>query len=388
MNESAKEMKRRVLEGNPLFAPLEPLILDTISTDGEIVHLDPGELIISQDDTVREEFYIVIDGELEAFKKDEQGRCYSLNQIKPGDVFGESVILGEKQRASSVRALMPAEVFVIPNRLIEQFAGRYPLSVNEFGKVLHKQTVNYLHKINARATELINTQKNINFFLINIVVFLSLFAIFVPSLEHAIKNVYPTLITTPLVFLGSILVFLRLRALNLPLSVVGVTTQNLKKTIIESVTISLVMLLAIVLIKFILIHTVKAFSTQPLFLTAYTRYQMRTGTPMSTLMYIFSILFYATHAIFQEIIARGSIQGIFSQVFPENKKYYSIILASLVFASAHAYFGIGYVLVVFLPGLFWGWLFYKQQNIFGAIISHIIIGIGMLKFIGWAGIPP
>ena len=333
---------------------------------------------------MREEFYIVIDGELEAFKIDEQGRYYNLNHIKSGDVFGESVFLGEKQRASSVRALLPSQIFVIPNCLIEEFSVRYPLSVNQFSKALHKKTVNYLHKINTRATELINTQKNINFFLINVVVFLSLFAIFVPYLEDIIKNVYSTLITTPLVLIGTILVFLRLRALNLPLTVIGVTTDNLKKTIIESVTISFGILLVAIGLKFILIHTVQAYSSQPLFLSGYTSYELMNGRPMNIYLYIASILFYAVHAIFQEIVARGSIQGIFSQVFPEHKKFYAVILASLVFASIHAYFGLGAVMIVFVPGLFWGWLYYRQQNIFGAIISHIIIGVGTLKFIGWS----
>lgn len=383
MNETSLEVKQKVLTNNPLFSALEPPIIEKIAEVGIIKHLEPGELIISEKDTVREEFYVLIKGELEAFKEDERGDVYRLTTIKQSDIFGESILLGETHRASSVRATASSEVLTIPNHIIKEYATRYPLCVTEFGKVLHKQTVSYLIKLNTKATELITTQRNLTFFLINIVVFLSCFTIFVPSLALLVKNVYPTLITTPLVVIGSILVFARLRTLHLPLSVVGITKDNLKKTLLESLAISTFALLAIIILKTILIHTISGLSNEPLFNTEYARYYQKTGIKMSNTMYAFSILFYAAHAVFQEIIARGSIQGVFTQILPEHKKFYGIILASLVFASAHAYFGIGSVMVVFLPGLFWGWLFYRQKNIWGTILSHVMIGTVALKFIGW-----
>ncbi len=387
MNQVTKDLKQLILQTNPIFAPLEPPILNTIIEQGEITVLEPGELIIAEEQSARKEFYVVMKGELEAFKIDKMQRCYSLNRIQIGDIFGESIILGEKRRTTSVRAIIPSEVLTIPNELIEQYSARYPISVTEFGKNLHKQTIAYLNKINEKATDLINTQKNINFFLVNIVVFLSLFAIFVPYIESVIKVVYPTLITTPLVFIGSILVLLRLRSLNLPFSVVGITTKNLKKSIFEAVVISFSILLILLFLKYCLIHFTQTYASTPLFLPAYARYELQKGEPMGFWMFVSTLLLYVIHAIFQEIIARGSLQGIFSQVFPPHKKFYAIGLASLVFASAHAYFGLIAVMVVFLPGLFWGWLYYKQQNIFGAIVSHIIIGIGALSVIGWATIP-
>ena len=54
MNQSLNEIKYKILESNPLFASLEPLILENITEHGQIVHIQPNELIISQEEKLRE----------------------------------------------------------------------------------------------------------------------------------------------------------------------------------------------------------------------------------------------------------------------------------------------------------------------------------------------
>lgn len=383
MNQLTNNTKQVVIERKSVFSHFEPAILNEIILKSQIKHLDSGQLIIEEDAMIHPEFYILIEGELEAFKQDSRNRHYVLNIIMPGDVFGEGILLGEQQRASSVRAVSASEVLVIPNQAIEQFAPRYPSSVTQFYKALHAQTVYYLKKINEKNTQLIDYQKNLSFFLVNIVVFLSIFSILVSYIHEIIHNIYPVLITTPLVFIGSVLLFARLRSLGLPLSIVGVTTKNLKKSVIEAAWISCFILVSILLLKYCLIHFTDKFSQKHLFYTQFQRYKIEFGINMTGWMFLANQMLYATHAVFQELIARGSIQGMFMQILPKHKGFLAIVLASLVFASAHAYFGIAAVLAVFLPGLLWGWLYARQRNIFGVIVSHLIIGIGFLGFINW-----
>ena len=94
---------------------------------------------------------------------------------------------------------------------------------------------------------------------------------------------------------------------------------------------------------------------------------------------------YCLHAILQEIIARGTLQRSFKQFLiykPNNRLNMPIFLSSLIFACAHAFNGVQVVIGVFLPGLFWGWLYERQGNIFGVGISHAIIGVCFIEYIG------
>jgi len=92
--------------------------------------------------------------------------------------------------------------------------------------------------------------------------------------------------------------------------------------------------------------------------------------------YIFSILGYMfLSAPLQELVFRSGMQGFLQQLFSGNKTMWQpIILTNLLFASSHVIVSPYHVLIVFLPGLFWGWLFARYQNLIGVCMSHAIFG--------------
>jgi membrane protease YdiL (CAAX protease family) len=53
----------------------------------------------------------------------------------------------------------------------------------------------------------------------------------------------------------------------------------------------------------------------------------------------------------------------------------AILVANAVFSVSHQHLGLGYALVVFVPGLFWGWLYHRQGSLLGVSVSHAIIGL-------------
>ena len=78
----------------------------------------------------------------------------------------------------------------------------------------------------------------------------------------------------------------------------------------------------------------------------------------------------------QEFIARGCIQGGLHQ-FVSGKwaAITSIFLATMMFSVFHLMLDMKFALLTIIPSLLWGFLFYKERNLWAVAISHIIIGV-------------
>jgi membrane protease YdiL (CAAX protease family) len=118
--------------------------------------------------------------------------------------------------------------------------------------------------------------------------------------------------------------------------------------------------------KWMLITCVSAFNGQPLI-----HFQ-----PFEQQYMAFNFVVYGLHSPIQEFITRGVLQGSL-QHFLVGKHIVtrSILISNALFAATHVHlFGGVMALVVFIPGLFWGWLYSRHPTILGVSISHILIG--------------
>jgi membrane protease YdiL (CAAX protease family) len=87
-------------------------------------------------------------------------------------------------------------------------------------------------------------------------------------------------------------------------------------------------------------------------------------------------LLYALLSPVQEFVARGLMQGALAKMLTGPQvPLKSILLANAVFSVSHQHLGLAYALAVFVPGLFWGWLYHRQGSLLGVSISHVIIGL-------------
>jgi len=88
---------------------------------------------------------------------------------------------------------------------------------------------------------------------------------------------------------------------------------------------------------------------------------------------------YALYLLFcpiQEFVARGVIQGCLQHMLSgRSAALRAILVSNAVFSVSHQHLGLGYALLVFVPGLFWGWLYLRHQTLFGVSISHLLIGL-------------
>lgn len=112
------------LRDTPLFGGLDDADLTRLIDLGQIVDLEPGDVIIREGDTA-DALYVVLDGELEVTKRTGTSEI-PLALVGPGALQGEIAALEGGRRLASVRAVAFAEVLRIPIESVRELLGAGP----------------------------------------------------------------------------------------------------------------------------------------------------------------------------------------------------------------------------------------------------------------------
>jgi MFS family permease len=100
----------RVLEANPIFAPLPGPTLERLAEALQDVHVPGGEEVIRQGEP-GDRFYLVKDGTVDVYV---DGR--KVQTLGPGDSFGEIALLRNVPRTATVKARAKAELYALERR--------------------------------------------------------------------------------------------------------------------------------------------------------------------------------------------------------------------------------------------------------------------------------
>ena len=106
---------------------LSPSLMLEVSHKAQKVHFASGETIIQQD-SPGEFFYIVTAGVAEVMLKRPNGTDIVVDQINPGQYFGEMSLLNSKRTSASVRALpeAPVDALVIDRQTFQRLLDESP----------------------------------------------------------------------------------------------------------------------------------------------------------------------------------------------------------------------------------------------------------------------
>jgi CRP/FNR family transcriptional regulator, cyclic AMP receptor protein len=91
---------RAFLEGLPLFAGLDEASLLALAHAGRFVHVEKGQFIFFQADP-SEKVYLVRSGKISIMLESPDGREMVINEMRPGDAFGEVGVLTGQPRSTS-----------------------------------------------------------------------------------------------------------------------------------------------------------------------------------------------------------------------------------------------------------------------------------------------
>jgi membrane protease YdiL (CAAX protease family) len=85
----------------------------------------------------------------------------------------------------------------------------------------------------------------------------------------------------------------------------------------------------------------------------------------------------------QELMARGALQGLLEQFLTgKHKVFLSIIASNLIFSTAHIFMSFEIGILVFVGGLYLGWLYSRTHNLVGVWVAHWLCGSWALSVVG------
>jgi pSer/pThr/pTyr-binding forkhead associated (FHA) protein len=141
----------------PFFAPLQETEREQLAEDATMHVFSAGEMIIVEGDSDRS-IYVILDGRVKVFTRDEGENELELATLGIGQFFGEMSFVSGKPRSSSVAALELSVVvelsYASMAKVIEQNT-RVKEVLEEYHKIRKKDTLEKLAKMGLTKPELL-----------------------------------------------------------------------------------------------------------------------------------------------------------------------------------------------------------------------------------------
>ena len=148
---------------------------------------------------------------------------------------------------------------------------------------------------------------------------------------------------------------------RLPLKDFGITIANWKRSSLESVAVSVVVIAMLFLLKY--------------FTNSYYPGIFKEMQLVCWRYFDFSYIAYFIVAPLQEFITRGTVQSTLERLFVgRNSGFLAILVTAFLFGSLHVYSSLNMAVSAVLTSFLWGWMYNRQKNLIGVSISHFLIG--------------
>lgn len=96
----------------PLFQGVEPALLRQMA-DGAVVRKLPRHAMVLEQGSRDLGLFVLLRGQAQVVRKSLQGRSLVIDQLRPGDHFGDLSAIDEQPQDAGVRCTVPSEVLVI-----------------------------------------------------------------------------------------------------------------------------------------------------------------------------------------------------------------------------------------------------------------------------------
>jgi hypothetical protein len=331
--------------------------------------------VLFEEGSQSDDLYFVESGRMDVIKKG-----HFLASLDPGDWIGEIAILtGDKLRTATIRAKEDSVLYMLPLAKIQVATRDDPKIYTKIVATLAKRMADRLRKTNDKTIK--SMQKELEFakmrivmghLIVNLLMMIAsfFFILKIISVLHITPKV-STVVSIPLILLILYFTYRVMANSHYPLSDYGLTLQNWKKSIFESLMVTILLMAGTLALRWFLIHFVHEFKGHPLF-----GYKLLHKEHLNTALWLLITFGYSVAAPVQELIVRGCLQGSLNRfLIGEHKTLVAIVLSNLLFSTLHLQVSLPLAICVFFIGCVWGWLYSRHQTILGVSISHIIIGI-------------
>lgn len=386
----------------PLFSELTDAEFQILESNSIVSRFPPGGVLIRENQK-HEFLYIIVKGHAEVLKADPKThQDHKIAELAPGDFLGEISLTDNETCSATVRALddMVVKGFNLQSLKDKSNPDKYSLYQKMLAALandlsLKMRKTNYL-TIDALAKKLTIAREIIatGHFIASLCLILSLYILLLNTARIINHSPISAILATFGVMIALLFVGLRyITHSQLPFEVFGLTTNNWRAVVRESLLYALGLSLLALLAKWLLIHKFAIFSNEPLF-NSFANLHKNSSSSIVFYTAVTVPIFYIFIVMIQEFLSRGLLQGSL-QHYAENAQaligadqiqktpWPIIMLANLVYSVMHIHLSTFYAIFAFFPGLFWGWLFYRQKTLLGVCLCHAITGIWFNLILGF-----
>jgi len=346
------------------------LILDRIKTRS----FKPGDIIIREGDRA-DSLYIIENGQADVISDSSGGIL--IGQLNSGDFFGEVALLTGKTRTATIVARTEMTVYELFKDDLDQVTKAHPHIIGTLlQKLYDRLKVSYLalEKKNEELQRMSKIRTELASLFTSIVLLITGYTFILGLLNNQL--IISHLPEQSSYFISRIieittlaLVVKIIRNSSLSWNDFGLTLTGAKKSIVESLAISVSIMVILSLVKYALIvaHPDK-FPDKRIIEWEYFDYTYIT---------------YLVIAPLQEFITRGVVQSSLQRLLVgRSKVLLAIVITSFLFGSLHVFSSIYLAIAATVTGWLWGWMYYRHKNLVGVSISHFLIGnyTGLLGF--------
>lgn len=358
-----------------LLRDLPPAVRSAVLPLLERLAIPPGGCILREGDP-SDALYLLIRGQA-VVSKDQGGQPMLVGRLSAGDSFGEVGLLTQEPRSTSVHADGPADVWRLPQSaldhlrrttgtdLLTQSARRHATALGE-----------RLARVNSIAAE--TMQRHLEEFRMrvafgtlfsNIILLLFLYVSGLGLLRYlTAAGASSTLVSAPLLLAMAAGAAGIARLSGFSAATFGFTLTRWRWVIADSLLWTTVFCAAVTAAKALLL----ALEYPRPGLALFQPWVSAEGWQATLLAYVL----YTVLSPVQEFIARGLLQGSLQKMLAGRAVgLRAVLLSNAVFSICHQHLGTGYAVAVFLPGLFWGWMYARHGSLLGVSLSHILIGL-------------
>lgn len=355
------------------------------------VSLDVNEFLIEEGREASIDLYLVLSGNLEVIRRTDTSTRdaalwtvqtdFTIAALSSGDTFGELSFMKGGSRSASIRCTRASVLLSLSPDAFAQLEHSFPRSSSQMMKNMLgyvgerlKQTTD--NEVNALKTKLQSSiiSSKANLFFSYVIGLLCVYNLAIQVMTNLSMDANrASLISAGIIMVFSGVLVVMIRQSRLPIHFFGLSTRNWKPAVRESLLWSTIIIAVLIAVKWSLIQYVPRYSELTVF----------KFDPTHQKYLAFNFALYGLHSPIQEFIARGVLQGSLQHFFRgKHITFRAIVISNALFSATHVHLLGGLLgVIVFVPGLFWGWLYSRHENLIGVSISHIMIGWTALFFL-------
>lgn len=265
---------------------------------------------------------------------------------------------------------------VYPKNVVKLAEGFGMMAVKLEAREFHlQQLVENLQENNALLKQEMKMRREFSYIFVILITFVCIYTFGTSYMQSASSGISSTIqpyISRILEIATLLLSFGIVRRIRLPLASFGVTLTGWKKSLKESLLISLLIMAVMTGVKIYL----------------QSRGTGSFGDSLITFEYVdWTYYAYILVAPLQELIGRGILQTSIQRVMSGRYDWlWSIILSALLFGVFHLFMSTTMAIVAMLSGLVWGAMFARHKTLLGCSLSHMLIGIWVCLLGMWQAI--